>query len=71
MVRIAGIVLIGVGVLGLVYGGFSYTRQTDQAQLGPLKLTVSDTQTVNVPIWAGVGTIVLGGVMLVLATRKR
>lgn len=63
--RIAAIVLIVAGVLGLAYGGFSYTRQTHQARIGPLELSVSERETVNIPLWAGVGAIVIGGVLLV------
>jgi len=51
----AAVVLIVAGVLGLVYGSFSYTKETHEAKLGPLELSVSDKQTVNVPVWAGVG----------------
>lgn len=63
-VRILAIVLIVAGSLGLVYGGFSYTKETHEAKLGPIELTVKETQTVNVPIWLGVGAIVAGVVLL-------
>ena len=69
-VKIAGIVLIVAGVLGLVYGSFSYTKETHQAKLGPIELTVKDKETVNVPVWAGVGAIVIGGVLLLLGSKK-
>lgn len=69
-VKIVAILLIIVGLLGLVYGQFSYTRETQQAKLGPLELTVKDTETVNVPVWAGVGAIVAGGGLLLFANRK-
>jgi hypothetical protein len=69
--KIAAIVLTVAGVLGLVFGGFTYTKQSHQTQIGPIELSVKDTQTINVPIWAGLGAIALGGVLLVLATRKR
>ncbi len=69
-VKIVAIVLIIAGTLGLVYGNFSYTRETQEAKLGPLELSVKDTQTVNVPVWVGVGGIVAGGVLLLLASRK-
>ncbi len=70
-VKIFALVLIAAGVLGLVYGGFSYTKETHQATLGPLELSVKDRETVNVPVWAGVGAIVLGAAMLVMGGRKR
>ena len=63
-VKILAIVLIVAGGLGLVYGGFSYTRDTHEAKLGPIELSIKDTQTVNVPIWAGVGAIVAGVILL-------
>ncbi len=69
MIRIAAIVLIVVGALGLAYGGFSYTTDTQNAQLGPLKLTIADHQRVNVPAWAGMATIVAGGLLLLVPRR--
>jgi len=69
-VKIAAIVLIVAGVLGLVYGSFTYTKETHQAKLGPIELSVKDKQTVNVPIWAGVGAIAIGGALLLLGSKK-
>jgi hypothetical protein len=69
-VKIAAIVLIVAGVLGLVYGGFSYTRQTHETKLGPIEVSVKDKQTVNVPVWAGVGAIVIGGVLLLYGNKR-
>ena len=62
--RLLAIALIVAGSLGLIYGGFTYTQDTQQAKIGPLELTVEDTKTVNVPVWAGVGAIVAGGILL-------
>jgi len=64
-VRIAAILLIVLGVLGLIYGSFSYTKETHEAQVGPLDLTVKDRQTVTIPVWAGV-VAVAGGIALLL-----
>jgi len=69
-VKIVAIVLIIAGLLGLVYGSFSYTRETQEAKLGPLELSVKDTQTVYIPVWADVAAIVTGGGLLLLASRK-
>jgi len=70
-VKLAGVVLIVAGVLGLAYGSFSYTKETHKATLGSLELSVKDKETVNVPVWAGLGAIVLGGVLLVVRGNNR
>ena len=69
-VKIAGIALIVAGVLGLVYGSFSYTKETHGAKIGALELSVTDKETVNVPVWAGVGAIVVGGVLLLAPIKQ-
>jgi len=69
-VKILAIVLIVAGVLGLVYGSFSYTKSTHEAKLGPIELSVKDKQTVNVPVWAGVGGVVVGGALLLFSRKK-
>jgi hypothetical protein len=69
-IKIAAIVMIVAGALGLMYGSFTYTKDTHQAKLGPISLSVKDKETVNVPVWAGVGAIMLGGVLLVVGGRK-
>ncbi len=68
--KLAGIVLIVAGTLGLVYGSFSYTKETHEAKLGPLQFSVQEKETVNIPVWAGVGAIALGGLLLVFGGRK-
>jgi len=69
-VKMAAIALIVAGVLGLAYGGFSYTSETHGAKLGPIELSVTEKQTVNVPIWAGVGAVLIGGALLAFGGRK-
>lgn len=69
-VKVLAIFLIIAGILGLVYGNFTYTKETQEAKLGPLELTIKDTQTVNIPVWAGVTAIVTGGALLLFASRK-
>ncbi len=66
--RIMAIVLIVAGVLGLAYGSFSYTKNTQEVKLGPLELSVKNKETVDIPIWAGVGAIAAG--VLLLIVRK-
>lgn len=68
--RFIALALIVAGILGLAYGGFSYTKDTTAVKLGPLELSVKEKHTVNVPMWAGIGAIVVGGVLLVMGNRK-
>jgi len=62
--RTIAIVMLAAGILALVYGGFSYTKQTHEAKLGPLEFSLSENRRVNVPIWAGVALAVVGGGLL-------
>jgi TRAP-type C4-dicarboxylate transport system permease small subunit len=68
-IKIAGIALIVAGLLGLAYGGFTYTKETHDTKIGPLELSVKDKERVNIPIWAGVAAVVAGGVMLVMPRK--
>lgn len=67
--KILGLALVVAGILGLAYGGFSYTKETHAAKIGPLEMSVKDKETVNVPVWAGVAALAVGG-LLVLGNRK-
>jgi len=69
--KMVAIVLIVAGVLGLAYGSFTYTKETHEANLGPIKLSVKDKETINVPVWVGVGAIVIGGALLLFGSKKR
>jgi len=69
-VKLAAILLIVAGVLGLSYGSFSWTQETHEAKLGPIELALKERQTVNVPVWAGVGAIVIGAVLLLIGGKK-
>ena len=69
-IRIVAVVLIVAGILGLAYGGFSYTKENTAAKIGPLELKVEERKSVNVPVWAGVAAIVAGGLVLLGAGRK-
>jgi len=70
VLKIVAILLIVAGVLALVYGGFTYTKDTHETTLGPIEVSVKDKQTVNIPIWAGVGAIAIGSVLLLLGRKK-
>ena len=69
-IKMAAIVLIVAGVLGLAYGGFSFTKQTHEAKVGPLSLSVKEQQTVNIPAWVGVGSILIGGALLLFGGKR-
>lgn len=68
--KLVAIVLIIAGVLGLVYGGFSYTKNTTAVKLGPIELAVKEKETVNVPLWAGIAAIAVGGLLLVMGGKR-
>ena len=67
--RIIGILLLVAGALGLAYGGFSFTKETHKAEMGSLKLSVDEKEHVNIPTYAGIGLIIVGGFLL-LVRRK-
>jgi hypothetical protein len=69
-IKMAALVLIAAGVLGLAYGSFSYTKETHDVKVGPLELSVKDKETVNIPVWAGVGAIVCGGALLLVGGKR-
>lgn len=69
--RILGAVLIVAGVLGLAFGGFSYTKETHKAEIGPLKLSVKEKEDVNVPLWASIAAVVAGLVLVVVGGNKK
>jgi hypothetical protein len=67
--KLVAILLIAAGAAGLVYGGITYTKSTHDAKIGPLEFSIKDKETVNIPVWAGVGAIVAGGVLLFVRTK--
>ena len=68
--RIVAIVLIALGALALIYGGFSYTQDKTVAKIGPIELSAKETRTVPIPLWAGIAGIVIGGVLLVAGNKR-
>ena len=68
--KIIGIILIIAGALGLAYGGFTFTKETHETKIGPLELSVKEKESVNVPMWAGIGAVAVGLVLLILPARK-
>jgi len=69
-IKFLAVALMAAGLLSLVYGGFTYTKETQAAKLGPIELTVNEQRTVNVPVWAGVAAIVAGGALLLVSNKK-
>ena len=69
-VKIVGVLLIAAGAAALVYGGFSFTKETHQAKLGPIEFSVQERENVNIPAWAGVAAIVAGAGLLLVGGRK-
>ena len=67
--KVVAILLIVAGIAGLVFGGFTYTQTKHEVKLGPLDFSVKEKKTVNVPLWAGIGAIVAGVVLLVVPKR--
>lgn len=62
--------MVIAGILGLVYGSFSFTKDTHEAKLGPIEFSIKEKETVNVPVWAGIGAIVIGAGLLLVGGRK-
>ncbi|MCG4453575.1 hypothetical protein LJY18_09695 [Pseudomonas sp. MMS21-TM103] len=69
-IRLAAIALVVAGTLALIYGGFSYTKDTTAVKVGPLEFSVQEKETVNVPVWAGIAAIVAGGLMLAAGSKR-
>jgi TRAP-type C4-dicarboxylate transport system permease small subunit len=70
-VKIVGVVLIVLGLLALIYGGFTYTSDRHEAELGPLQLELEEKERVNIPVWVGAAAIIGGTVLLLLPRRRR
>ena len=70
-VKLVGILLIVGGVLGVVFTSFTYTKETHEAKLGPIELSVKEKETVSIPTWASVGAIVAGGLLLAFGGGKK
>ncbi len=69
-VRLIGLIVLALGILALAYGGFSYTKKTHEADLGPLQIQVQDKEHVNIPVWAGVAAAAVGAGMLAFGGRR-
>jgi hypothetical protein len=68
--RIAALVLLIAGVLGVAYGGFSYTKEKHDVKIGPVELAVKEKERVNIPLWVGIGAVALGGILFGMGGRR-
>jgi hypothetical protein len=68
--KLMGIIFVVAGAAGLVYGSFSYTKETHEAKVGPIELSVKEKETVDVPVWSGIGAIALGSLLLLYGSKK-
>ena len=68
--RIAALLLVIAGALALAYGGFTYTKQSTAVSLGPIELNVKEKKTVNIPVWAGLAAVVIGGILLASGGKR-
>ncbi len=69
-VKLIALLLIIGGALGLAYGGFSYTKNTHEVKVGPVDLSLKEKKTIDVPVWAGIAAIVVGGALLLVGKPK-
>lgn len=69
-IRVVAIIAVLAGALGLLYGGFSYTKENTVAKLGPIELKAEERKDINIPVWAGVAALVAGGAALLLTAKK-
>lgn len=68
--KVIGIVILVLGILALAYGGFTYTQDRHEVELGPIEFALEEKEQVNVPVWAGVAAVVVGGALLVIPERR-
>jgi hypothetical protein len=68
--KIAGIILIVIGLAGFFTGGFSFNKDRTAAKIGPIELTVTEKESINIPQWLSLGAIALGAIVLVAGFRK-
>ncbi len=69
--KLLGLVLLIAGILALVYGGFTWTQETHEADLGPLSVSLEDRERIDIPVWAGVATCVVGAGLILFGRGTR
>jgi len=68
-IKLVAIILIIAGILALLFGGFSFTKEKHTAHIGSIDLSLKEKEHVNVPLWAGVVAIVVGAGLLLMRPR--
>ena len=68
--KLIALVLIVLGILGLIYGGFTYTKESHTAKIGSMQFSIKEKETVNVPLWAGAAAVVVGAALLLAGGKK-
>ena len=68
--KVVGMVLIVAGILALIYGGFTYKKETHDASIGGIQIGFTEKKRMDVPVWAGVALIVVGGGLLIADKKK-
>ncbi|MCC6793796.1 MAG: hypothetical protein IT366_01660 [Candidatus Hydrogenedentes bacterium] len=68
---IVAIALIALGIVMLAFGQFTFTKETHEAQLGPLELSVQDRDTVSIPPWIGAFSVIAGVGLLFVGVRAK
>jgi hypothetical protein len=70
-VRLVAVLLIVGGILALIYGGFTYVKDRDTAEVGPVRFSVEKREHVDIPPIAGAAALAGGIALLLVGTRSR
>jgi hypothetical protein len=69
-IRVVGVVLLVLGIGGLVYNQFSYTKDETKAELGPIEIKVEERKSVAIPQWLAVATLAVGAALALAPVKK-
>ena len=68
--KIFGGILVIVGIVMLIFQGFSFTKKEKVADIGPLEINKEKEKSVNWPLYAG-GIVLVAGVVIFVAGNKK